>query len=114
MLLDYFEKLPEDDVIRFLDEQIKTAEKKNHDRLGFHIQIVKKFLSVMMDRSKKEKEDGTMKIECTEQEKEMIILSLADGVNFCPFEETRGIVCKCSVKCKECIEENIIWKISDK
>lgn len=54
-----------------------------------------------------------MKIICTKAEKEQIKLTLMDSVNCCPFDKTTPVVCNGSHYCKECIEHNIEWEITD-
>lgn len=56
-----------------------------------------------------------MKIVCTDDEKEVLIISLANSIH-CPFEFTESVHCKANPNlsgCIECIRENIDWFCAD-
>ena len=56
-----------------------------------------------------------MKITCTQDEKEMAILSMATSESFCPFDKTESVVCTGGYheNCRRCIEKNVEWEIED-
>ena len=56
-----------------------------------------------------------MKITCTKDEKEMLIISLANSIH-CPFEFTESVSCKVAPNlntCMECVRKNIEWEVTD-
>lgn len=57
-----------------------------------------------------------MKITCTDDEKEMMIIALAKSGD-CPFEFTEGVVCRFPPNlngCMECVRNNIEWETTNK
>ena len=51
-----------------------------------------------------------MKITCTQEEKEQLILVMAVAIQ-CPFAETRGHYCDGTMNCRPCLEQGIEWEI---
>ena len=55
-----------------------------------------------------------MKITCTQDEKEMVVISMACSEH-CPFDKTESVVCTGGYheNCRKCIEANVEWEIED-
>lgn len=51
-----------------------------------------------------------MKITCTEEEKEQLIITMSCGTQ-CPFAQTDSVVCDGVMQCKPCIEACVEWDI---
>ena len=56
-----------------------------------------------------------MKITCTDDEKEMMIIALAESTE-CPFDFTESVVCRVPPslnRCMECVRKNIEWETTN-
>ena len=51
-----------------------------------------------------------MKITCTQEERDQLIISMAGSVQ-CPFAETEGHSCDGTTNCRRCIDEGFEWEI---
>ena len=51
-----------------------------------------------------------MKIKCTQDEKEQLVMVLSCGIQ-CPFAETKGHWCDGTMNCRPCVEKAIEWEI---
>lgn len=53
-----------------------------------------------------------MKIVCTAEEKEQLIITMSCGTQ-CPFAQTDSVVCDGLMQCKPCVEKNVDWEITN-